>query len=73
MNKMRQYFFVKEYDKEEDVHVCVDEDGMDERIKFSFFDEPGLIDFKKEDIVGKKVSVSYTEPVISMAFDARIE
>ena len=70
---MRHYFLVKEYNKEKDFHICLDDEGMEHCIVFNFFDEANLSFFKKEDLVGKKISVSYTEPVVSIGFDVRIE
>lgn len=71
---MRHYFDVINYCKEMECHTCKDEAGAEYFIDL-------MIDFKleqdkkvdPEELVGKRVSVSYTKPFVSIGYDVKIE
>ena len=70
---MRHYFYVKEYNEDEGYHLCLDENGMEHRLVIGFLDGFAIEEEAEFELVGKKISVSYTEPWISFAKDARLE
>lgn len=68
---MRHYYKVEEYLDDKECFDVTDEDGEHLMMIFEFKDFPNHID--TSNLVGKKVSVAFTQPYISFGVSAKLE